>query len=247
MRARQIMTHGVITVGPDTPIMEAAKLMLDKHISGLPVVKADGQLIGIVSEGDFLRRAEIGTQRKHSRWLQFFLGGGRAALDFVHEQGRKISEIMTDDPYTISEDTELEEIVRLMESKHVKRLPVVRENQVIGIVTRSNLLQAVANFARDMPATNPNDIAIGNNIVMAMEGKDWRPIGLNLSVRNGVVHLYGSITDDRCRQAAIVATENVAGVHEVHDHLCWIEPMSGMYMGSPEDEKQVSAPHGLRL
>jgi CBS domain-containing protein len=114
MRAHQIMTRRVVTVGPDTPIVEAAGIMLQNHVSGLPVVNAGGKLVGIVSEGDFIRRAEIGTQRKRGRWLKFLLGPGSAATDFVHERGRKVGEVMTPEPFTVTEYTLLEDIVQLM-------------------------------------------------------------------------------------------------------------------------------------
>ena len=147
MRAHQIMTRPVITVTPDTTIVEAANTMLQKHVSGLPVVDATGKLVGIISEGDFIRRSEIGTQRKRGQFLKFILGPGKAATDFVHEHGRKISEIMTTEPLlTISEDTTLEKIVALMEKNNVKRLPVTRGDKVVGIVSRANLLQAVASL-----------------------------------------------------------------------------------------------------
>src|ERR1700687_2159112 len=125
MRAHQIMTRPVITAAPETTIIEAANTMLQRHVSGLPVVDAAGKLIGIVSEGDFLRRSEIGTQRKRPRWLQFFMGPNRAANEFVHARGRKVEEVMTPDPLVVTEETTLEEIVRLMEKNHVKRLPVM--------------------------------------------------------------------------------------------------------------------------
>src|ERR1700692_3724794 len=135
MRAHQIMTRPVITVTPETSIVEAANIMLHKHVSGLPVVDATGKLVGIVSEGDFIRRSEIGTQPKRGRWLRFILGPGKSASDFVHEHGRKISEVMTRSPLTISEDTALEEIVELMEKNNVKRLPVIRADKIVGIVS----------------------------------------------------------------------------------------------------------------
>src|ERR1700726_1897788 len=134
MRAHQIMTRPVITVTPETTIVDAANTMLQKHVSGLPVVDAAGKLVGIVSEGDLIRRSEIGTQRKRGRWLKFLLGAGKAATEFVHEHGRKISEVMTSAPLTITEDTTLEEIVTSMETNGVKRLPVMREGKLVGIV-----------------------------------------------------------------------------------------------------------------
>jgi len=241
MRAHQIMTHQVITVGPDTTIFEAAELMLQNHVSGLPVLNASGKLVGVVSEGDFIRRAEIGTQRKRGRWLRFLLGPGTAANDFVHERGRKVGEVMTPDPFTVTEDALLEDIVALMEKNNVKRLPVMRGDRMVGIVSRSNLLQAVAGLARDVPDPTADDDHIRARIIATIEKNDWMPFGLNVIVRNGVVHLNGVITEERSRKAAIVAAETVAGVKEVHDHLCWVEPMSGMYLNSAEDEAIAKA------
>src|SRR6516165_7315206 len=129
MRAHQIMTKPVIAVSPDTTIVEAANTMLQRHVSGLPVGE-DGKLVGVVSEGDFIRRSEIGTQRKRGRWLRFILGPGKSASDFVQEHGRRVSEVMTKDPLTITEDTSLAEIVDLMEKNNVKRLPVVRAGKI---------------------------------------------------------------------------------------------------------------------
>jgi CBS domain-containing protein len=241
MRAHQILTRQVITVATGAPIVEAATTMLQHHISGLPVVDETGKLVGMISQGDFIRRAEIGTQRKRGRWLKFLLGPGKVASDFVHEQGRKVGEIMTLDPCTVTEDATLEDIVQLMERNNVKRLPVVRGDKLVGIVTRSNLLQAVAGLARDVPDPTADDDHIRNRIITSIEKADWTPFGLGVIVRNGNVHLSGVITNERSRQAAIVAAENVSGVNKVHDHLCWVEPMSGMHLNSLEDEELLKA------
>ena len=241
MRAHQIMTRKVISVKPDTPIADAANIMLQQHISGLPVVNETGKLVGIISEGDFIRRAEIGTERKRGRWLKFLVGPGRAATDYVHEQGCKVGEIMTPDPLTVTEDATLEAIVKVMETNHVKRLPVLRGEQMVGIVTRVNLLQAVADLARDVPDPTADDDHIRSRVFAAIEKTDWRPIALNVTVRDGIVHLSGVISEERSRQAAIVAAENVSGVRKVHDHLCWVEPISGAYLYSPEDEQLKQA------
>lgn len=241
MRAHQIMTRPVITVTPETKIVEAANTMLQRHISGLPVVDPTGKLVGIISEGDFIRRSEIGTQRKRGRFLKFILGSGKEATDFVHEHGGKVGEIMTPEPLTIDEDTNLEEIVKLMERNKVKRLPVMHGDKLVGIVSRSNLLQTVASLARQIPDPTADDDHIRNRIIDALEKKDWCPFGLSVIVRDGIVHLSGVITDERARQATIVAAENVAGVNKVHDHLCWVETNSGMYLNSPEDEELARA------
>jgi len=241
MRAHQIMTRPVITVTPETTIVEAANIMLQKHVSGLPVVDAAGKLVGVVSEGDFIRRSEIGTQRKRGRWLRFILGPGKSASDFVHEHGRKVSEVMTRSPLTITEDTALEEIVELMERNNVKRLPVIRADKVVGIVSRANLLQAVASLAREIPDPTADDDHIRNRVIEAMETNDWCPFGLSVIVKDGIVHLSGVITEERSRQAAVVAAETVQGVKQVHDHLCWVDTMSGMYLNSPEDDDLAKA------
>ena len=241
MRAHQIMTRSVISVTPETTILDAANIMLQRHISGLPVITKAGTLVGIVSEGDFIRRSEIGTQRKRRSWLKFIVGSGREADDFVHENGRKVSEVMTEQPITIAEEMSLEDIVHLMEKKHIKRVPVVEAGKVVGIVCRSNLLQAVASLAREIPDPTADDDHIRNRIIATIEKNDWRPMGLNVVVRDGIVHLSGVITEERARQAAIVAAENTSGVRKVHDHLCWVESMSEMYLNSPEDEAMARA------
>jgi CBS domain-containing protein len=241
MHARQIMTRQVITVTADAAIVDAAHKMLQNHISGLPVVNEVGNLIGIVSEGDFMRRGEIGTQKKRGRWLKLLVSPGKTATDFVHEQGRKVGEIMTPDPCTITEDTTLEDIVQLMEKNDIKRLPVLRGSEIVGIVTRSNLMQAVSGLARDIPDPTADDNHIRDRIILSIEKNDWRPLRLGVNVRNGIVHLNGVITDERSRQAIVVAAENVSGAKQVHDHLCWVDTISGsgIYIDSPEDHEMA--------
>jgi CBS domain-containing protein len=239
MRAHQIMTRNVITVGPDSSIVDAAKLMLEHHVSGLPVLDRPGRLVGIVSEGDFLRRSEIGTQRRRPRWLQFLIGPGREAKEFVQQSGRKVEDVMAREPVTVTEDTQLEELVELMEKYDIKRLPVMRDDRLVGIVTRANLLQAVASLARDVPDPTADDDHIRERVTRAIDETHWRPIGLQVTVRNGVVHLHGIIINESARQATIVTAENVAGVKEVRDHLCFVDTYSGFYVESPEDMKEA--------
>jgi CBS domain-containing protein len=217
MRAHQIMTQQVITVGADAPVAEAIDAMLRHHISGLPVVDAAGKLIGIVSEGDFIRRAELGTQRQRGRWLKFLAGADRIAADFVHAHGRKVGEIMTPDPLAITEDTPLDQIVQIMESNNVKRLPVLRDDSLVGIVTRSDFLAAVAELARDIPSPSADDERIRSAVSAEIGQAAWRPCKLRVSVRDGVVSLTGTIKSENARQAAIVAAENVPGVKKVLD------------------------------
>ena len=229
MLAGDVMTREVISVASDASAMQAGALMLKHQISGLPVVDSSGILLGIISEGDFLRRAELGTRRRRARWLEFLIGPGRLASEYVHACGRKATEIMTPNPYAVSEATPLSEVVQLMERHQIKRVPVVCGRRLVGIVSRADLLRA---FARLAPATETiatNDTEIRERVMAELSKQSWAPLHLiNVIVRDRTVDLQGTITDDGVRQAMIVAAENVPGVHAVNDHLVWVEPVSGM-------------------
>ena len=236
MRVKDAMTPNVICIGADEPVLKAARLMLQNRISGLPVVDKDGELVGMVTEGDFLRRGELGTQRQRPKWLEFILGPGKLAQEYTHSSGRKVEEIMTPDPWTIGENETLEAVVDTMERHHVKRLPVTRGGRMVGIVSRANLMHALASLSRDVPAPPPGgDSAIRDKILAAIAKQDWAP-RVNVIVKNGVAELHGVITDDRERAGLIVAAENVPGVKHVRDHLVWVEPISGVAFPSIEDE-----------
>jgi len=235
MRVKDVMTTNVICIGADEPVLKAARLMLQNRISGLPVIDKDGELVGIVTEGDFLRRSELGTQRQRPKWLEFIVGPGRLAQEYTHSAGRKVEEIMTADPRTIGEDATLEAVVQAMERHHVKRLPVTRAARVVGIISRANLMHALASLVRDVPAPAVGDAAIRDQILSAIGKQEWAP-RINVIVNAGVAELHGVITDDRERAGLIVAAENVPGVKQVRDHLVWVEPMSGMAFPSAEDE-----------
>jgi CBS domain-containing protein len=215
-------------------------LMLQNKISGLPVADAKGQLVGMVTEGDFLRRGELGTRRQRSRWLEFLLGPGRLADEYVQSSGRKVSQVMTPDPKSITPQTPLEEVVRVMERHRIKRLPVVHDGKVVGIVSRSDLLNALARVVREVKPVAGDDATIREQIIAECANQPWAP-HINVAVRDGVVRLSGVITDDRARQAFIVAAENVPGVKAVQDQLAWIEPTSGMVFLSEEEEAKARA------
>src|SRR6516165_10369976 len=150
MRAKDIMTPKVIYVGADEAVVNAARLMLQHRISGLPVVDKKGELVGIVTEGDFLRRSELGTQRRRPKWLEFVLGPGKLAHEYVHASGKKIEDVMTPDPWTLDENESLETVVDMMERHRIKRIPVTRDGRVVGIISRANLMHALASLARDV-------------------------------------------------------------------------------------------------
>ena len=224
MRVKDVMTPKVICIDADEGVLKAACLMLQNRISGLPVLDKEGELVGIVTEGDFLRRGELGTQRQRPKWLEFILGPGKLAEEYVQTWGGKVREIMTPDPWTIGEDETLEAVVEVMERRRIKRIPVTRAGRIIGIISRANLMHALASSAREISVPSSDDSAIRDNILAAIAKQDWAP-HVNVIVKNGVAELHGIITDNRERQALIVATENVPGVKQVRDHLAWVEPM----------------------
>ena len=227
MRVKDVMTPKVICVGVDETVVNAARLMLHHQISGLPVVDKEGELVGIVTEGDFLRRGELGTHRRRPKWLEFVLGPGKLAQEYVHASSRKIEDVMTPDPWTIGEDESLETVVDMMERRRIKRIPVTREGRVVGIISRANLMHALASLARDIGPPTGGDSTIRDSIITTIAKLDWAP-RVNVIVKDGVAELYGAVTDDRERQGLVVAAENVPGVKRVVDHLVWVEPISGM-------------------
>ncbi len=219
MRAHEIMSRHVVTIGADAPAMDAVKTMLSHHISGLPVVDSGGKLIGILSEADFIRRAEIGTEKRRGRWLSLLAGADRTAVDFTRQHGRTVGQIMTPDPITIDEDMPVEQIVRLMETRNVKRFPVMRGDEIAGMVTRADFLTAIANLSLDNQPSSGADDEIRAQVVTALSQAAWRPCGLNVSIHDGVVTLRGTVRSDNARKAAIIAAENIPGVRRVEDQL----------------------------
>lgn len=219
MRAHEIMSRHVITIGADASVIDAIKTLMSHRISGLPVVDSGGKLIGILSEGDFLRRVEIGTEKIRGRWLTLLAGADQAALDFARQHGRTVREIMTPNPITIGEDTTLEQIVRLMEARNVKRFPVMRGDRIVGMVTRGDFLTAVASFWLKSHALSGVDDEIRASVIAALSGVSWRPCALNVGVHDGVVTLKGVIKSENARKAAIIASENIPGVKRVDDQL----------------------------
>ena len=236
MKASDVMTPDVISADPDATVLQAARYMIQHHISGLPVIDKTGTLVGILSEGDFLRRRETHTDRRPSRWLEFLMGPGKLAAQYTHTHGSKVSEVMTTNLHTVSEDTSLEKIVEMMERYRIKRVPVLRGKKIVGIVTRANLMHAMVSLARGEPKAATGDAAIRQELLKELKTEKWALASMiNVVVRAGVVELWGMIVDDRQRQALVVAAENVPGVKQVKDHLTWVEPTSGVVI-EPRDE-----------
>ena len=219
MRADSMMSRQVITIGVDAALIDAIKTMLKHGVSGLPVVDQAGKLVGILSKSDFLRRAEIRTERKRGRLLTFLAGPDKVAFDFKREHGRKVGEIMTPEPVTITEDTPVDEIARIMESRSVRRLPVLNGDKIVGIVTDSDFLPAIARLVLNEQSFAQDDENIRSAVVAAITSTPWTPCGLNVSVRDATITLKGFSISENARQAAVVAAENVPGVKRVENRL----------------------------
>ena len=175
MKAEDVMTRHVITIAADASILQALRLMLQHRISGLPVIDKKGTLTGIITEGDFLRRTETGTERKRPRWLEFLVGPGTLANDYVHSHARRVDEVMTCDIQTITEETPLEDVVAIMEKYRIKRLPVMRGTELVGIVSRANLLHALASVAREVSPGPKTDETIRDGVLAELDRQDWAP------------------------------------------------------------------------
>lgn len=228
MQVESVMTSPVVGIEPSASIADAARLMLSRKISGLPVIRKDGTLVGIVSEGDFLRRGELGTKRKRSRWLEFLVSPGKVADEYAHANGRRVEEVMSDGVVTTTRNASFEEVVDLMTRHHVKRLPVVEDGKVVGIIARSDLLRALLLVLPTSDSSGVGDEQIRRNILAELAGQIWAGTSMiHVNVDKGVADLSGPIFDERERLAARVAAENVAGVKAVTDHLFWVEPLSG--------------------
>ena len=237
MKAEDVMTREVISIDPDSTVLQAARLMLQHHISGLPVIDKSGNLVGVLSEGDFLRRRETKTEKRRSRWLEFLVGPGRIAAEYSHSHGSRVAEVMTKEVESVDVSTLLEDIVDVMERKRIKRVPVLCGGLVVGIITRSNLMHAMVSLARAAQPGATDDTSIREKLLAEIQKEQWAPAAsVNVVVHDGVVELWGVIIDERQRQALKIAAENIAGVKEIKDHLVWIEPTSGVTIEPVEDK-----------
>lgn len=219
MKAAEIMVKDVVTTGPEASVQELATLMLERRISGLPVVDGSGRLLGIVSEGDLIRRPEIDTDRVKLGWLRLLLSDEARARDFVKSHGRKAREVMTQPAISVATDAPLAEVVRLMARHRIKRLPVVDKGRLVGLVTRTDLLRAVAARQAVAPA-DVKDEELRARIDVMLREEDWAASAVvYVQVEKGVAQLWGTVESQEQREALILAVRGVPGVKDVQPHL----------------------------
>ncbi len=238
MIVSDVMTRKVLSVAPDDTVEQAVNLMLRHGISGLFVVDDKGTLAGVVTEGDLLRREEIGTERHRPWWLRVLVSPGKQALDFTRAHGRKVSDIMTPEVICVETNSSLEDVVETMEKQRIKRVAVTENGHMVGVVARSDLLRALLSREREKrpPQAPEDDRTLRSTILAALESASWAPMTtLNVTVADGVVDVWGTITNPDERRAICVIAENVTGVKEVHDHLVFVEPYTGTVIESPDD------------
>jgi CBS domain-containing protein len=226
MRAMDVMTTNVITVGPDISVQAVATILSERGISGVPVVDTGGQVIGIVSEGDLLHRAETGTERRierrRARWFDSIASDQELARDYVKAHGRTVREIMTREVTSVAETTELADIANLLETKRIKRVPVLRDGKLVGIISRANLVRALAAPRSEPgPSADNDDRSIRHKLLAELQGQEWARIwAADIVVSDRVVHLW--LSDDHSdeeRLALRVAAKNVPGVRSVEEHI----------------------------
>jgi len=224
MKARDVMVSPVITAHENDTVREVAQLLIEKHISAVPVVDEAGKLVGIVSEADLLHRTEAGTERPVSWWLSLISGERAIASEYIQSHAVKLKDLMTRDVQTARANTPLYEIADVLEEKHIKRVPVVNDDgALIGIVSRANIIQAVASAQPRLEISEP-DAMIREKLILELKKQTWSHVHkLNVTVSKGVVDLWGFAQSVTERQAIRVAAESIAGVTAVNDHLM-LEP-----------------------
>jgi CBS domain-containing protein len=219
MKARDVMVSPVVTVKPSATVKDVAKLFLRRRISAVPVVDEQGKLVGIVSEGDLVHRAEIGTERSRSWWLLLLAKDQALAADYIKAHGRRVEDVMTRNVVTATPDAPLNEIARLLEKHAVKRIPIVGDGQLVGIVSRANLVQAVASSGSKLEIP-VSDATIRDKLLVHLNAQRWAHTELlNATVNDGVVDLWGITGSETERKAIRAAAETMPGVRAVNDHM----------------------------
>ncbi len=219
MKARDVMAFPVITVKSNSLIVDVAKTFLQRRISGAPVIDDDGKLVGVITEGDLMYRSEIGTERPHPYWFLEMAGKETLAAEYVKAHARKVADVMTRKVITASPDSSLNEIAALLENNSIKRVPIIENGELVGIVSRANLIQALASAQPHLDIA-PSDMVLRTTFLQHLAGQRWADaLLLNVIVHDGLVEFWGVVNSDAEKQATRVAAESMEGVRAVIDHL----------------------------
>jgi CBS-domain-containing membrane protein len=220
MKATDVMVSNVITVDVNATVGDTAAILLNNHISGAPVVDEKGGLVGIVSEGDLMRRPEIGTARRRSWWLELISTKWASANEYIKSHSRKVADVMTRDVITAKPDTPLGDIAALLERNRIKRVPIVEGAKLVGLVSRANILQALASATKKLPSlASVDDIELRKKVVSRMASEAWRPTMLTVTVQDGTVNLWGLVHSVEQKKAAQLAAETTPGVRAVVNNI----------------------------
>ncbi len=227
MKVSDYMRIETITASADMKASDVASQMVRSHVSGMPVVDKSNKVVGIITEGDLLRRAEIETEHHRPRWLQFLLGSSRLAEDYVKSHARTVKDIMSKDVAVIDSNAPLDDAVEMMERRGVKRLPVVNGGTLVGIISRADILAAFVYKARSEKKESASDGEIRQAIISEFEKNKWlHGDRLSIVVRNGEVDISGTVMSESERKAFVTLAESAAGVKKVHDHLIYVDPIA---------------------
>jgi CBS domain-containing protein len=218
MRASDVMVRAVVTASPDTTVEALARLMVNLRIGGVPVLDTDGVPVGMVTEGDLLRRVEIGTERHGPRWSEPFSSNSQRAADYIKSHAKWVRDIMTGEVFTVDEAATLGEIADLLEARKIKRVPVVHDGKIVGIVSRADLLKVLASGGIGTPDEEA-DRTIRLQLLAELRDQNWTDTTEDrVVVANGIVHLWGLVRSEEERRALRIAAENTPGVRGIEDH-----------------------------
>jgi CBS domain-containing protein len=227
MKAADVMVPTVVTVGPDASVQDVARVLLSNRISALPVVDPDGAIIGMISEGDLINRTDTETAHRKSWWLTALSSNDALASEYITTHSRRVSDIMTRDVITARPETPISEIAALLEKHGIKRVPIVQDNKLIGIVSRANLIQGLASLKAKVPQSHSDDAAIRDDIMRKLRDERWsRPGLLTVTVHDGTVDLWGTVESETEKKAVGVLVEVTSGVRAINDNLI-VEPVLG--------------------
>jgi len=221
MRAMDVMTSEVLTVDENASVPAVAKLLAERGISAVPVVDKENRVIGMVSEGDLLHRAETGTERRGSWWLEMMASTNKLAGDYIKSHSGRVKDVMTRDVVSVIDTTPVADIAVLLETNRIKRVPVVRDGKLVGIVSRANLVRALAmTIESQASSTEADDRSIRDKLLAELKAQRWAEVSpANVTVNDGVVHLWSSYLSEQEKRALVVAAENTPGVRRVEDHM----------------------------